>query len=102
MLKSIWNRMCNLRCIAMSLLIHAETTENYEVTHEKKFWIHEILRRKNLGPTKYQQENILDRRNTHERKFGTHEIPKKARWHDGTRPTRPTIARKPRNLARSF
>ena len=49
--------MRNLRCIAMSLLIHAETTENYEVTHEKKFWIHEILRRKNLGPTKYPRRH---------------------------------------------
>ena len=46
-------------------------------------------------------EKILDSRNTHEKKFGTHEIPTKARWHDGTRPTRPTMVRDLRNLAHS-
>ena len=35
------------------------TTENYE-----------IPTRKNLGPTKYPRENILDPRNTHEKNFG--------------------------------
>ena len=77
-------------------------------THEKKLWTHEIPTRKNLGPTKYPREKIWDPRdkmwdprNTHEKKFGTYEIPTKARWHNGTRPTRPTMARKPRNLAHS-
>ena len=32
----------------------------------------------------------------------THELPKKARWYDGTRPTRPTMARDPLNLAHSY
>ena len=39
---------------------------------------------------------------THEKKLGTHEIPMKARWHDAAKPTRPTIARDPPNLAHSF
>ena len=48
--------------------------------------------RKNIGPTKYQQENILDPRNTREKNFWTHKDTT-ARWHethethDGTRPT---------------
>ena len=41
------------------------------------------------------------RRNTHEKKFWTHKIPMKVQWHDGTKPTRPTTARDPRNLAHS-
>ena len=39
------------------------------------FWAHEIRARKTFGPTKYPQR------------------------HDGTRPTRPTVARDRRNLA---
>ena len=42
----------------------------------KKIWIHEIPKKKNCGPTK-------------------------ARWHNGTKPTRPTMVRDPRNLAHS-
>ena len=73
------------------------TTENYEITHEKKFGTYEIPTRKNLGPMKYPREKILDPRNPYEKIFG----PTKARWHDGTRPTRLTMARDPRNLAHS-
>ena len=69
--------------------------------HEERLWTHETPTRKNLWPTKYPSENILDPRNTHEKNFWTHEIRTNARWHDGTRPTRPTIARDPRNLAHS-
>ena len=64
----------------------------------------------NSGPTKYPREKIWDSRNTHEEIFWTHEIPtrknfrptKYPRWQDGTRPTRPTIARDPRNLELYF
>ena len=41
----------------------------------KKFWIHELPTKKDLGSTKYPQERNLDPRNTHEKKFLTHEIP---------------------------
>ena len=67
-------------------------------THERKFQSHKIPTTKNFGSTKYPREKILDPRNTHEKKFWTHEIPTKARCHDGTKPTRPTIARDPWNL----
>ena len=78
---------------------------------------HKIPTRKNLGPTKYPQEKIWDPRNTHKKIFWTVEIPTrknfgsmkypreknsypwKAQWQGGTRPTRPTIAREPQNLA---
>ena len=32
----------------------------------------------------------------------TRELPMKERWYDGTRPTRPTMARDPLNLAHSY
>ena len=64
---------------------------------------------------KYSQEKKSDPPNTHEKNFGTHEKkfqthetprdnfrPTRARWHDGTKPMRPTIARDPRNLAHSI
>ena len=61
---------------------------------------------KNLGPTKYPREKMWGSRNTHNKIFWTHRIPRrkifeptKAQWHDGTRPA---IARDPRNLAHSF
>ena len=74
----------------MLLFLMVSTTENNKITHEKKFGTHEIF-----------TGNIWDPRNTHEKKFGAHEIPTKARWHDATKPTRPTIARDPPNLAHS-
>ena len=37
----------------MPLFLMPPTTENYEITHEIKFWTHEIPTRKNLGPMKY-------------------------------------------------
>ena len=91
MLKSIWNRIRSLKYISMPLFLMRPTTENYEITNERKFWTHEIPSRKNFGPTKYPREN-----------FRTHEIPTKEGWHDGTTLTRPTMARDPRNLANSF
>ena len=51
------------------------TTEIYKITHERKFWTHEIPKRKNPEPTKYSREKTLDPRNTHEKNFGTNEIP---------------------------
>ena len=94
------------------------TTKNYEITltnfgptkylqekivdprntHEKNLYTHEIFRRNNLGRTRYPRKEILDSRNSHEKKISTHEIPTKARWHNGTRLTRPAVTRDPRNL----
>ena len=73
--------------------------ENYKIldprkTHEKTFWTHEIPTRNFLGP-----------RNTHEKLFFFQGIPSqnygptKVQWHGSTRPTRPTMARDPRNFA---
>ena len=39
----------------------------------EKFWTHEIPTRKNVGPTKYPREKMLDPLNTHEKTFRTHE-----------------------------
>ena len=74
--------------------------------HEKIFWTHEIPTKKTFDPqntyekkiwsTKFPREKILDSRNTHEKKFRTLEDTV-ARW-----PTRPTMARAPRNLAHSI
>ena len=80
-------------------------------TRERKILTHEIPTTKHFGPTNTHQKildpqnpkrKISDPRNTHEKNFWTHEIPTKSRWHDGTKPTRPTIARDPRNLAHSI
>ena len=57
---------------------------------------------KKWGPTKYPREKSEDPRNTHGKKLMTHELPMKARWYDVTRPTRPTMARDPLNLAQSY
>ena len=100
-MNSIWNRIRSLRYISMPLFLMRLTTENYEFTHRREFWTHEIPTRKYFRLSKYPRENIFYPRNTHEKKVLTHEIPTKARWHDGTRPTRPTIARDPRNLPQS-
>ena len=59
----------------MSLFLMRPTTESYEITYERKFWTLEIPTRRNLGPTKYPREKVLDPRNTHEKKLWTHEIP---------------------------
>ena len=98
-------------------------TKNYKITHERKRWshakkfrAHEIPTRKKFEPTKYSQEKIWDTRNAYEKIFWTREIPtrkysgptrkyfgptKYLRRHDSTRPTRPTMACDPRNLAHS-
>ena len=67
----------------------------------QKFWSDEIPTKKNFGLTKYPRETILDLRNTHEKKIWTLKIPPKARWHDGTRPTGPTMAGNAQNLVQS-
>ena len=76
--------------------------------HKKKILNPQGYPREKFGPTKYTREKISEPRNTHEKKCGTHEIPTrknygltKAQWHDGTRPTIPTMVRDPRNLAHS-
>ena len=63
---------------------------------------------KTSGPTKYPREKISDARNIHDKKFRTQEAPttknsgpSKAQWHNRTRPTRPTMARDPWDLAHS-
>ena len=108
----------------LSLLLMQPATENLWIMKSitrKNNWTQEIPTRKssdqvylrknfgptntheeNFGPTKYPQEKILNPRKTHEEKFWTHEIFTKARWHDGIKPMRTTIARDPRNLAHSM
>ena len=71
----------------MALFLMRPTTENYEITHTRKFWTHKTPTRKNLGPTKYPRQKIFDPRNTDE---GT--------MYDGTKPT---MVRDPQNLAHS-
>ena len=61
-------------------------------THERKFWTHEIPTRKNLEPTQYPRENILEPRNTHEKNFRSHEGTMEQshethETHDGSRQT---------------
>ena len=60
----------------MPLFLIPPTNENYEITHERKFWTHEIptekiwnprnTHEKNLNLTKYTREKIFVPRNTHE------------------------------------
>ena len=102
--------MCGLRCIHVFLFpvtLSHETNNwkslNLEISHDQKYWTHEIPTRKNFGPTSYPQEKILDPRekildprHTHEEKFWTHKIPtrkkfgptkyprEKTWWHNGT------------------
>ena len=140
--KSIYKRMY-FWISAFVTLAHAASnckSFNHEINHKKKKWTHEILTRKNFGPTKYSRKKFWThkvhiRKNfgptkypreknsdswistrklrTYKKvttknsgplkypwwKFWDHEIPTNVRWHDDTKPTRPTIARDPRNLA---
>ena len=71
--------------------------------------------RKHFEPTKVPTRKKLDPRDTHDKKFGTHEKKlwthkilttknyglAKSWWHNGTRPTRPTMARDPQKFAYS-
>ena len=96
----------------MPLFVMHPTTENYEITHERKLWTHKILTRKNRLTTDPREKN-LDTRKTHVKKFGTHKITTRKYFgptkyprenildpqrHDGTRPT---MACDPGNLAHS-
>ena len=102
-------------------LIHSATGNLWitKLATRKNNGTHEIPTTKHFGPTKCLREKICSQeilsrkistpRNTHEKKLWTHEIPTKknfhytkARLHDGTRPTRPTMACDQVNLARSF
>ena len=74
--------------------------KNRQNTHEKKNLTHQILTRKILGPTRknFRPTKHLETHETPRDNFR----PTRARWHDGTKPMRPTIARDPRNLAHSI
>ena len=109
MLKSIWNKIHGLRCIYVFLFcvtpFHAANnwkSLNHEISHEKKHLTHKTLTRKNFEPTKYLRQETLHPRNTYKKIFRIHEKPTKAWWHGGTRPTRPTMAHDPLNLAHSI
>ena len=140
--KSIYKRMYFWISVFVTLANAANNWKslNHEINHKKKKWNHEILTRKNFGPTKYAREKFRThevpiRKNcgptkypreknsdpwistrklrTYKKltiknsgpskypwwKFWDHEIPTNVRWHDDTKPTRPMIARDPRNLA---
>ena len=70
---------------------HKKLTRKISQTHEismrKKFWNHKIPTRKYFVSTRYLWEKIWTLQGT------------MARWHDGTRLTRPTIVQDPWNLA---
>ena len=63
----------------------------------EKIWTHEIPTKKSFRPTKYPREKIWIHEIPKKKNYG----PTKARWHNGTKPTRLTMARDPRNLAHS-
>ena len=74
--------------------------------HEKNFGSTQITSKKSFRPTNYPQEKIGTHEIPTKRYFGPTKYPReknygptKARWHNGTRPTRSTMARDPRNLA---
>ena len=52
---------------------------------------------KKAGPIMYPREDNLDPRKTYEKNVG----PTKARWHNGTRLTKPAKAGDPQNLTHS-
>ena len=56
--------------------------------HKKNVCTHKIPTINSFGLMKYPREKMLDPQNTHERRFQTPETPMKARWHDGTQPTK--------------
>ena len=111
--------MLSFTYISVALFLMRPTTENYKITHERKFWSHKkkfrgqeiptgkyfgptsYLKKKNLGPTKYPRENTWDPRNTHEKILWTHNIPTITGWYDATRLTRSAMARDSQNLAHS-
>ena len=73
--------MHGLRCIYIFVLSdtlsHTVTnwkSLNYNITHEKKNWTHEIPMRKILVPQNSQKKIILNLRNTQEKEIWTHEI----------------------------
>ena len=59
--------------------------------------------RKQIGPTKYPRESILDARNTHEKKFSTREVPTRKNFGPTKYPQRHnSMPRNPLNLAHSL
>ena len=87
--------MFSFTYISVALFLIRPTTENYKITHERKFWSHkkkfrgqEIPTRKDFGPTNYPKKKIWDPRNTHEKILGTHEIPTRKYFGPTTYPQR--------------
>ena len=109
-----WNRFAIEYVVWNIFLCHFfHAANNWKLRNyprEKILGPKKILTRKCFRLMKCTREKILDPQNTYEKKFGTHEIPtrkyseptKYPGRHDGTRPTRPTTVRDPRNLAHSI
>ena len=57
-------QVCSFRC--MSVFLFPDTLPY--AANTGKFWTHKIPTRKNIGPMKYPQENILNPRKTHKKK----------------------------------
>ena len=68
-------------------------------TNDKEFWTHEIPTRKIFAPTKYPRKKNWTYEKSMRKNFRPTKYPRR---HDGTRPTRPTIARDALNLAHSL
>ena len=97
----VWHLFINIRHLYihdLPLKYPREQNLDPRNTQEEKFWTHKIPTRKKLRPTKYSPEKDLNPRNTQEKNFGL----TKSRCHSGWRPTRPTMAQNPRNLANLY
>ena len=94
----VWDVYLYLFSIILSYAASNRKFSKHEISHEKKF-----------VPTKYPHKKISNRwektsgpRNTLEKTFWTHKIPIYTRWHNCTRPTRPTMARDRQYLVHSL
>ena len=76
MLNTIWKRMRIFIHIYVLLFLMRPTTENYEITHERKFWIHE----KKFWTREIPTKKISDLQNTQEKKSWTNEIWTRKNW----------------------
>ena len=102
------NFSCNQQLIPLNYEISCEKKIRPLAYHKKKFRTRE---KKSLNPQN-THEKKSDPRKMHEKKIRINETPTrkkirthiiltKAQWHHGIRPTRPTMARDPRNLGHS-
>ena len=71
-------------------------------THEKKFETLEIPTEKTRVPQTTHDKKLRTHEIPSKKKLVIHELPTKARWHDGTRPTRHTMAHDPLKVAHSY